>query len=61
MKDELFNELTNSLREGGEILRGEVQPSRKFVVTKAGIKRITTRQQVRKKLTASIKTSSMQH
>jgi putative transcriptional regulator len=40
MKDELFKELVTSVREGGAILRGEVAPSRKFVVTKADVKRI---------------------
>jgi hypothetical protein len=31
MKDELFNELLASVREGGKILRGMVKPSRKFI------------------------------
>ncbi len=30
MKDELFNELLESVREGGAILRGEEKPSREF-------------------------------
>jgi putative transcriptional regulator len=30
MKKELFNELLQSVREGGEILRGEREPSRSF-------------------------------
>lgn len=30
MKDELFEELLGSVREGGRILRGEAKPSRKF-------------------------------
>jgi putative transcriptional regulator len=40
MKDELFKELVASVREGGAILRGEVAPSRKFVVDKTDVKRI---------------------
>src|SRR5688572_20584783 len=32
MKDELFNDLLASVREGGAILRGEVKPSRSFAV-----------------------------
>ncbi len=31
MKDELFDELAASVREGGAILRGEAAPSRAFV------------------------------
>lgn len=30
MKDELFNELLESVKEGGAILRGERKPSREF-------------------------------
>jgi putative transcriptional regulator len=40
MKDELFDELVASVREGGAILRGEAAPSRKFAVTKTDVKRI---------------------
>lgn len=32
MKDELFSELVESVREGGAILRGERKPSRSFEV-----------------------------
>jgi putative transcriptional regulator len=32
VNEELFNELVESVREGGAILRGEVEPSRTFVV-----------------------------
>jgi len=32
VKDELFNELLQSVREGGAILRGEERPSRLFTV-----------------------------
>lgn len=32
MRDDLFNELVASVREGGAILRGEIAPSRRFVL-----------------------------
>lgn len=32
MKDELFAELIESVREGGAIMRAEKEPSRTFVV-----------------------------
>lgn len=38
MKDELFNELVASVREGGAILRGEIEPSRVFAVDGPAIK-----------------------
>lgn len=40
MKDELFNELVASVREGGAILRGEIVPSRAYVVDGPDIKQI---------------------
>ena len=40
MKDELFNELVASIREGGKILRGKATPSRKFVVEVPDVKKI---------------------
>lgn len=40
MKDDLFAELVASVKEGGAILRGEVAPSRTFVVDKLDIKGI---------------------
>jgi len=40
VKEELFEELFASVREGGAILRGETAPSRKFVVDKTDVKRI---------------------
>jgi len=40
MKDKLFNELLDSVREGGAILRGEKQPSRSFELEKTDIKHI---------------------
>jgi putative transcriptional regulator len=38
MKEELFNELVASVREGGAILRGETAPSRKFVFEAPDVK-----------------------
>jgi putative transcriptional regulator len=35
MKDELFNELMESVRQGGAILRGEMEPSRAFDLDEA--------------------------
>jgi hypothetical protein len=32
MKKELFDELVESIREAGQIHRGEIQPSREFVI-----------------------------
>jgi putative transcriptional regulator len=40
MKDELFDELVASVREGGKILRGKVKPSRSFVVETPNVKKI---------------------
>ena len=40
MKDELFNELLSSVREGGRILRGKAKPSRKFVIETPDVKKI---------------------
>jgi putative transcriptional regulator len=40
MRDDMFNELVESLREGGAILRGEKTPSRTFNVESLDIKRI---------------------
>jgi putative transcriptional regulator len=40
MKNELFNELEASVREGGAILRGEAGPSRAFVVNGPNIKHL---------------------
>lgn len=39
MKEDMFNELVASVREGGAILRGEVAPSRKFVIAGPDVKR----------------------
>ena len=40
MKDELFNELVASVREGGKILRGENKPARNFTVEAPDVKKI---------------------
>ena len=40
MKDELFNELVASVREGGKILRGKAKPSRTFVIKTPNVKKI---------------------
>lgn len=40
MKDELFNELVASVREGGKILRGKAKPSRKFVIETPDVRKI---------------------
>ena len=40
MKDELFEELVASVREGGAILRGEVAPARKFSIAAPDVKQI---------------------
>ena len=36
MKPELFEELLESVRQGGAILRGEIPPSRKCIVERSG-------------------------
>lgn len=46
MKDELFNELVASVREGGAILRGTVKPARTFVVDGPNIKRVRANYQL---------------
>ncbi len=40
MSDEFFTELLESVREGGAIMRGEKEPSRKFVVETPNVKSI---------------------
>lgn len=42
MKEELFSELVESVREGGKILRGKAKPSRKFVIEAPNVKKIRT-------------------
>ena len=40
MKEELFAELVESVREAGAIMRGEQEPSRTFVVAEPDVKSI---------------------
>jgi putative transcriptional regulator len=40
MKDELFTELIESVREGGAILRGRAAPSRRFELPAPDVKKI---------------------
>ena len=40
MKDELFDELIASVREGGKILRGKAKPNRSFVIEVPDVKKI---------------------
>ena len=42
MKEEVFNELVKSVREGGRILRGKKKPSRTFVIEAPNVKKIRT-------------------
>ena len=46
MSDEFFTELLESVREGGAIMRGEKEPSRKFVVETPNVKHIRERYQL---------------
>lgn len=43
MDDELFAELLDSVREGGQILRGEKEPSRTFAVDAPDVRQIRER------------------
>jgi len=43
MKDELFDELVASVREGGAILRGQKKPARAFAVDGPDVKQIRSR------------------
>lgn len=54
MKDELFNELVASVREGGAILRGEKGPSRAFEVAGPNLKRIRAAYQLSQNEFASL-------
>lgn len=40
MKEELFDELVESVREGGKILSGKTKPSRKFIIPTPNVKKI---------------------
>ena len=46
MNDELFNELVESVRQGGAILRGKAKPSRAFEIAAPDVKRIRTQYQL---------------
>ena len=46
MTDEFFTELLESVRKGGAIMRGEKEPSRKFVVETPDVKHIRERYQL---------------
>ena len=43
MNDELFTELVASVREGGAILRGEQEPTRRFEISAPDVKQIRER------------------
>ena len=43
MKTKMFEDLLTSVREGGAILRGEKEPSRRFVVEASGVRSIRER------------------
>ena len=43
MKREMFEELLDSVREGGLILRGEKKPSRRVVIGASGVRTIRER------------------
>ena len=40
MKDEMFKDLLQSVREGGAILRGEREPNRQFHISSTSVKQI---------------------
>ncbi len=40
MKEDMFNELVASVREGGKFLRGEAKPGRTFTVEAPDVKKI---------------------
>lgn len=46
MKEELFQDLVASVREGGAILRGEATPSRRFALDEADIRHIREKYQL---------------
>ncbi|RME49179.1 MAG: helix-turn-helix domain-containing protein [Caldilineae bacterium] len=54
MKDELFTELVESIREGGAILRGEKKPARMFVVNGPDVKSIRMRYNLSQREFASL-------
>lgn len=54
MKDELFSELVASVKEGGQILRGEKEPSRSFTYDRLDIRRIREKYQLTQQQFASM-------
>ncbi len=40
MEDKLFDELVESIREGGSILSGRIEPARKYIVPAEDIKEV---------------------
>jgi len=54
MKEELFAELIESVREGGAILRGEKEPSRTFVIEGPDVKSIREQYQLSQSQFASL-------
>jgi putative transcriptional regulator len=46
MNDELFNELVESVRQGGAILRDKAKPSRAFEIAAPDVKRIRAQYQL---------------
>jgi putative transcriptional regulator len=49
MKEELFTELLESVHEGGAILRGKKQPSRKFTFENPDVQQIRADYQLSQK------------
>jgi putative transcriptional regulator len=43
MKEKMFDELLESIREGGAILRGQKKPARRFIVDAAGVRAVRER------------------
>ncbi len=54
MKDELFAELVESVREAGAIMRGEKEPSRTFVVPEPDVKSIREQYKLSQRQFASL-------
>ena len=54
MKDELFAELVESVREAGAIMRGEKEPSRTFVVEGPDVKSIREQYKLSQRQFASL-------
>jgi putative transcriptional regulator len=43
MKEKMFDELLESIREGGAILRGQKNPARRFIVDAKGVRAVRER------------------